>query len=75
MGLDFSKIIQPMSDFKEFLIPGGQADWWRIGVIGIGLFMVGYVAGTVDTTPFARGYIWDRGYRRPGPLSYPAEDY
>ena len=63
-GADVSDVVQPFSDFKEFLFPGGQANWWRLGLIVGGLFMLGYTAGVFDTTPFARGHIWDRGYRR-----------
>ena len=34
-----------LGDFKNFLMPGGQADWWRVGVVVGGLVAVGYFAG------------------------------
>ena len=60
-----SDITQPITDFGSFLSPDGKTNWWRVGVIIGGIFILGYTAGVFDKTPFMKGHAWGpKGYRR-----------
>lgn len=57
-------ITQPITDFGSFLSPDGKTNWWRVGVVAGGLLILGYTAGVLDKTPFMKGHLWAKGYRR-----------
>ena len=60
-----SPIQDAVADFGSFLSPDGKTNWWRVGVIIGGIFILGYTAGVFDKTPFMKGHAWGpKGYRR-----------